>query len=359
MSEQYSLELLKSLSEAHGVSGFEEDVRTLFARELAECGELSSDRNGSIFCSSGEGPVVMMAGHMDEVGFMVQNVTPDGFVQFVPIGGWWPHTLLSQRVSIRTREGRFIPGVIGSKPPHFLGEAQRNAVLPVDSMFIDVGAESRDQAIHGFGIHLGDPVAPEVRFMATENPHRYVGKAFDNRAGMAAVIEAMKILSREGHPNRLVAAGTVQEEVGTRGAKTAGAAVRPDCVLVLEAPPADDTPGFALSESQGRLGGGVQIRLFDPTAIMNPRLAALAERVAEESEIPFQLTVRRSGGTDAGAFHVYGEGVPCVVLGMPTRYIHAHQGLMDVRDYRAMVDLTVALARALDRETVDALTRYL
>lgn len=186
-----------------------------------------------------------------------------------------------------------------------------------------------------------------------------MGKAFDNRAGLSVMIEAFKTLCREGHPNTLIAAATVQEEVGTRGAKTAGVAMRPDCVIVLEGPPADDTPGFTVADSQGALGGGVQIRLFDPTAITNPRLAALAEKTAADAGIPFQLTVRRSGGTDAAALHLSGRGVPTIVLGIPTRYIHAHNGVLDLRDYRAAVELTVALVRALDREAVEALTHYL
>ncbi len=130
-------------------------------------------------------------------------------------------------------------------------------------------------------------------------------------------------------------------------------------MLVLEGPPADDTPGFSAVDSQGSLGKGVQLRLFDPTAITNPRLAALAEDVATQCGIPFQLTVRRSGGTDAGALHISGRGIPCIVLGIPTRYIHAHRGVLDMRDYKAAVELTVALARALDAEAVKALTDYL
>lgn len=353
-------ELLEKFSEAHGISGHEDEVRNLVAGELAGCGEFSTDGSGCLFCTNGDsGPRVMLAAHMDEIGFLVQNITGNGFLQLVGIGGWWPHTLLSQRVLVKTRSGRSIQGVIGSKPPHFLPEGQRNSVMSMEALFVDVGAESAEQARNEFGIHLGDPVVPDVKFTSLENPFRVMGKAFDNRAGLSVMIEAFKTLCREGHPNTLIAAATVQEEVGTRGARTAGAAMRPDCVIVLEGPPADDTPGFTLPDSQGVLGGGVQIRLFDPTAITNPRLAALAEEAAVKAGIPFQLTVRRSGGTDAGALHLSGKGVPCIVLGIPTRYIHAHNGVLDLRDYCAAVELTVALARSLDHEAVEALTHYL
>jgi len=161
------------------------------------------------------------------------------------------------------------------------------------------------------------------------------------------------------HPNRLVLCGTVQEEVGLRGAKTAAQVAKPDVVLVLEAPPADDSPGFPRGESQGSLGGGVQIRMYDPTAIANPRLAALAIQVAKAEGIPHQITVRRSGGTDAGAFHVANEGIPSLVLGVPTRYIHSHNGIVDLNDYVAMVDLVIALTKRLDQATVAGLTTYL
>lgn len=359
MTENYSLNLLKTLSEAYGISGHEADIRKICATELVNCGEYSCDKTGSFFCSRGEGRTVMLAAHMDEVGMMVQNITAEGFVQFVGIGGWWTHTLPSQKMVIVTAGGKRIPGIVGSRPPHFLSEAQRNALQPMDALFIDIGAETREQAMNEMGVRLGDPIIPDVKFSPTAHPHRYVGKALDDRVGLAAMIEAVKLLSDKALSCRLVAAATVQEEVGVRGAKTAGTKIQPDCAIILEAPPADDTPGFALSESQGKMGKGVQIRLYDPTAIMNPRWVKLIRETAEKAEIPFQMTVRRSGGTDAGALHLVGEGVPCVVLGVPARYIHAHHGMMDMRDYRAMVDLLVAVVQALNTEEIDGLTRYL
>ena len=187
----------------------------------------------------------------------------------------------------------------------------------------------------------------------------YMAKAFDNRVGMAGAIQAGQMLADSSRPNRIILAGTVQEEVGLRGAKTAAVHSRPDVAIILEGPPADDTPGFSRADSQGRLGGGVQIRLFDPSAIMNPRLAELAIRTAKEEGIPHQVTVRRSGGTDAGSFHLSQSGVPCVVLGVPARYIHSHNAVIDVNDYLHMVALASALVRRLDEETVKGLTRFL
>ncbi|MFT4177221.1 MAG: M42 family metallopeptidase [Luteolibacter sp.] len=355
-----ALSLLQELTEAHSVSGHEDEVRAIFVNELEDCGTLATDRSGSVFCEIGDaGPRVLVAGHMDEVGFMVQNITHDGFIQFVNLGGWWEHNLLAQRVEIRTRRGDKILGVISSKPPHFLGEAQRKVVMPLDQMYIDIGADSRRDAVEGFGISLGDPIAPVSAFTPMAREDWFMAKAFDNRVGMAGTIQTGQILSSTSHPNRLILCGTVQEEVGLRGAKTAANFAKPDVAIILEGPPADDTPGFSRADSQGRLGGGVQIRLFDPTAIANPRLAELTAKVAHAEKIPCQLTVRRSGGTDAGSFHLANEGIPTIVLGTPARYIHSHQSIIDVNDYLAMLALTIALVRKLDRETVESLTRFL
>lgn len=355
-----AISLLRELTEAHSVSGHEDEVRAIFVDELQECGELSADRNGSVFCETGDdGPRVLVAGHMDEVGFMVQNITPDGFLQFVGIGGWWEHNLLSQRVEILTRGGEKILGVVASRPPHFLPEAQRRQVMTIDQMFIDIGAESRRDVVENYGISLGDPIAPVAVFTPLVKEDYFMAKAFDNRVGMAGTIQAGQILSQSAHPNRLILCGTVQEEVGLRGAKTAAHFSKPDVAIILEGPPADDTPGFARSDCQGRLGGGVQIRMFDPSAITNPRLARLAIETAEAEGIPHQVTVRRSGGTDAGSFHLANDGVPSIVLGVPARYIHSHNAIIDVNDYLHMLSLTIALVRKLDQEAVTRLVTYL
>ncbi len=355
-----AVSLLRELTEAHSVSGHEDEVRAIFRRELDGCGDFSCDRNGSVFCEmAGEGPRVLIAGHMDEVGFLVQNVTMDGFLQIVNVGGWWEHNLLSQRVEIRTRGGGKVLGVIASKPPHFLTAEQRKQVISLDQMFVDVGAESRKDVLENLHIEIGDPVAPISRFTAMARPDHFMAKAFDNRVGMAGAIQAGQILAKSARPNRLILCGTVQEEVGLRGAKTAAHFSRPDVAIILEGPPADDLPGSSRADCQGRLGGGVQIRISDPSAIANPRLAKLAIDTAREGKIPHQVTVRRSGGTDAGAFHLANSGIPSIVLGVPARYIHSHNGIIDVNDYLNMLRLTVALATKLDAAAAAGLVDFL
>ncbi|WP_240610558.1 M42 family metallopeptidase [Rubritalea profundi] len=339
--------------------GYEDEVRDIFIEELVSVGDLSSDRMGGVYCERGQGPKILLAGHMDEIGFRVQNITPDGFIKFLPVGGWWAHTLLSQRVEVKTRSGAKVLGVIASKPPHFLPESERSKVMALGALFIDVGAASREEVERDFGIQLGDPIAPETEFTAMQKRDYYMAKAFDNRVGMACAIQTVQELSDEELPNTLIACGTVQEEVGLRGAKVAAVKVQPDVAIVLEGPPADDAPGFPKSEAQGRLGGGVQIRMQDPTAIMNPRLVELVVETAEREGIRYQLTMRTSGGTDAGSFHQSNEGVPSIVLGTPARYIHSHNGIIDINDYLEMVKLSLALVRRLDAETVAGLTQYL
>ncbi|MGJ8677511.1 MAG: M42 family metallopeptidase [Akkermansiaceae bacterium] len=360
------IELLRELTEAHAAPGFEDEVRAIFADELENTGDISTDGNGSVFCeniTSDEcalaGPRVLITGHMDEVAFRVQSITQDGFLKFVPLGGWWSHVLLAQRVMVRTWNGNKILGVISSTPPHFLADSDKSKVMSIEQMYIDIGAKNRVEVESKFGIRIGDPILPQTNFSAMHDKDLFMAKAFDNRVGMACTIQASQELALTGHPNALIACGTVQEEVGVRGAVTAAVHAKPDVAIILEGAPADDTPGFNISESQGIMGRGVQIRMQDPTAIMNPALVDLVVRVAEENGIPYQLTVRRSGGTDARAFQLAGTGVPTIVLATPSRYIHSHNSIINIRDYLSMVELSIALVQKLDQNEVDALTAYL
>ena len=351
--------LLKRFTEAHGPSGFEGEVREIFVKELEGVGRFSTDRTGSVVCDlGGKGPRVMLEAHMDEVGFRVQSIGPKGFLQLIAVGGWWPHVVLAQQLVVKTKKGKKIVGVVGSKPPHFLPEAERSRVMSLESMFVDVGATSREE-VAAMGIRVGDPVAPRTSFEPMGRKGRYLSKAFDNRVGMAAVVEAGQKLGRLKRSNRVLLAGSVQEEIGLRGARTLARHAKPDVAVILEGTPADDTPGFRPDESQATVEGGVQIRMHDPSAIMNPRLAELAVETAEKEKIPHQLAVRRGGGTDAGEMHLSGEGVPSVVLGVPARYIHSHNSIIDLADYRAMVDLSVALIRRLTARQATKLVEYL
>lgn len=349
-----SVELLEALTQADAVPGFEDEVRELFKRELTGKGELLADRTGSIVCKktgTSERPHVMLDCHLDEVGFIIQHVTSQGFLKFLPLGGWWSHSLPAQRVRVHGRSGAHV-GVIGTTPPHFIPKERRGQVLEIKDMFIDIGCATREEA-EALGIRVGSWAVPISPFTHLSDERLLLAKAFDNRVGCALAIESIREVGE--HPNTLFASGSAQEEVGLRGTRTAAAVVNPDVAIVLEGPPADDTLGFSPEESQGALGAGVQIRAYDPSMVANPRLVDLAIDTARDADVPHQVTVRASGGTNAGQIHLHARGVPSIVLGVPARYIHAHTSIINLDDYRAALRLTIALAERLDEKTVGAL----
>ncbi len=354
--------LLKLYSETPGASGNEELVRKVFCQEL-QGHVFSADRTGCVLAAREEDPVegprVMLTAHMDEVGFMVQNITKTGFIEIVPLGGWWPHVVLAQGVTLMASRGRVIPGCVASIPPHQLGEGAAAKVMPLDKMSIDIGAESREQATEEFGVQLGDSIVPATKFQQLAHPDRYLGKAFDNRVGMALLTQSMRALAGEKLSNRLLGVATVQEEVGCRGAVTASALAKPDVALVLEGPPADDTPGMNRDDAQGALGAGVQIRIMDPRALSSRRLVEFVVAQAKAAGIAHQVTVRRGGGTDASSIHLHDQGVPSIVLGVPTRYIHSHHSILQITDCLEAMKLIDVLVRALDAEAVKGLTDFL
>lgn len=356
-NRQTAIELLSKLAVAHGTSGRETAVRKIFREEL---GSAETDRLGNVYFEkrgSATHPRIMVSGHMDEVGFVVQAITRSGLIKFLPVGGWWSHTLLAQRVRILTRAGTEVLGVIGAKPPHFLSDAEREKLLKIEDMVIDVGALSGGDVRERFGIGLGDPIVPESPFTPMHNPDFLLCKAFDNRVGMAITIHALKLLRDMDHPGTAIGVGTVQEEFGVRGGQTIGATVKPDAAIVLEGTPADDFPGIPEDERQGAVGHGVQIRVQDPSAILDPVFVAHAVAVAESGEIPHQVAVRKSGATDARAIQTHDRGVPTVVLGVPARYIHTHNGIIHMDDYLSALRLVLALLKSLDSKTCEGLGR--
>ncbi len=342
---------LSMYSNARAISGFEDEVRDLLEQELKGCGSIHREACGNIVCERDDdyaaSPGVALVAHMDEIGFLVQGITPDGFLTIVPIGGWWNHTLPSQRVLVQPRAARgknWIPGQICTLPPHLLPESQRSQVMPTDALAVDIGASCAKDVL-ALGIRVGCPIVPDVIMQSLAFEHRYMGKAFDNRIGVCCMAEVMRRLAEEEAelPYAVAAVGTVQEELGTRGARALE--YKAKLHIILEGPPADDSLGQSGTCRQGVLGGGVQIRLFDPTHLTPPELADWVQRVAEEEGIAHQVTVRRSGGTDAAASYTNWGGRPAIVLGVPVRYIHSHNGIFDERDAAACVELCLALVK--------------
>jgi endoglucanase len=357
MAGERSIELLRSLSEAAGPPGAEDEVRAIVHRTLEPVGPIRHDRLGSVLCerrgSSGT-PRVVLDSHLDEVGFLVQSVSDEGKLSLVPLGTWWSHVLLGQRVDILAERGR-VAGVIGATPPHFLSADARKSLLSLDDMYVDLGASSRAD-VAAAGVAVGDPIVPHTRFQAMPVDDVVSGKAFDDRVGVALMCETMLALGDRDHPNTVIGVGAVQEELGSRGAGTATELSRPDVAIVLEGTPADDVPGK--SQRQGAMGRGPQVRLFDPTAVANRRLAKFCCSVAEECEIEIQVAVRKTGGTDAATIHRSGAGVPAVVIGVPVRYIHSHVSLLHMEDYRSARSLLLELVARLDTERVATFARF-
>ncbi len=350
--------MLKELTETVGVSGHEEDVSQVMERHLRGLGQISHDRLGSLICKKTgkeNGPSIMMAAHMDEVGFMVKDVTKEGFLTFLPIGAWWGHVALAQRVFLRTSKGDFV-GIIGSKPPHELQEEEKKKVLDFKAMFIDAGASGSFDLKKRLGVRPGDPVVPFSPFTIMGNKRLYMAKAWDDRMGCAVIIEAFKKLKRVRHPNVVYGVGTVQEEVGLRGAQTSVAAVKPDVGLALDVSISHDTPGGAEARSE-KLGAGAAIVVYDGSMIPNVRLRDLAVDVAEKKGIPYHFAYLERGGTDCGKIHLHDRGVPSLTLGVPTRYIHSHTAIIDRKDLEALTRLVTELVKRLDAKTVKTLTR--
>lgn len=348
--------LLKELCEGFGPPGHETEIAGMMKKHLRGLGEVTQDGLGSIICKkkgTSDQPRMLVAGHMDEVGFMVKGITPEGFIKFLPMGGWWGHVVLAQRVRIRTRKGDVI-GVVGSKPPHELQEEERRKVLELKDMFIDVGATSYFDVRKKLGIRPGDPIVPESGFDVMANPRLYLAKALDNRVGCGLVVDMLRGLKEARHPNTVYGVATTMEEVGLRGAQTAVASVKPQVAIAVDVGIAHDTPG-SMGDGDEKLGAGVGILVYDATLIPNVGLRDLAVEICEKQKIPFHLGTVERGGTDAGRFHVYDTGIPSLVIFIPTRYIHSHATIMDRKDYDAGVRLLVELAKRLDTKTVGGL----
>jgi putative aminopeptidase FrvX len=353
MNEQ-TLELFKTLTELQGAPGNEHLVRKFMKEQLVQYSdEIVQDKLGSIFgVKKGDvnGPTIMVAGHMDEVGFMVTGVTDNGMIRFQTLGGWWSQVLLAQRVQIMTDNGPVI-GVIGSIPPHLLDEAKRSKPMEISNMLIDIGADDREDA-ERIGIRPGQQIVPICPFTPMANPKKILAKAWDNRYGCGLAVELLKELKDEKLPNLLYSGATVQEEVGLRGAQTAANMINPDIFFALDASPANDMSGD--KKEFGQLGKGTLLRILDRSMVTHRGMREFVLDTAETNKIPYQYFISQ-GGTDAGRVHTSNEGVPSAVIGICSRYIHTAASIVHVDDYAAAKELLVKLVKACDKTTVESI----
>lgn len=341
---------LKEISEVPGPSGFERRVRELMMNRLSGQCEVLEDRIGSvIFKREGQndGPSVMIAAHMDEIGFLVKAVTKEGFLKFVTLGGWWEQVMLGQRVTVMSANGD-IPGIIGSKPPHILSAEERKKMVTKREMYIDIGAADQKDAEERLGVTPGIPAVPFAPFTPMANADLLVGKAWDDRVGCAVLTEVLGRLGKISHPNTVYGVGTVQEEVGCRGAKTSADVIMPQVAFAVDTCIAGDTPGVSEDQAAAKLGAGVAICIYDASMIPHVKLRDFVLDTARTAQIPFQLEFSEGGGTDGGRIHLHAQGVPSIVLAVPTRYIHSHNGIISRKDYDAAVKLLLQLIQKLD-----------
>lgn len=351
---QKTLQLFKTLTELPGAAGNEHLVRQFMREQLGQfADEVVQDKLGSIFgVKRGDenGPTVMVAGHMDEVGFMVTSITNNGMIRFQTLGGWWSQVLLAQRVQIITNNGPVI-GVIGSIPPHLLDEAKRSKPMEITNMLIDIGADNREDA-EKIGIKPGQQVVPICPFTPMANEKKILAKAWDNRYGCGLAVELLEEVKDEKLPNILYSGATVQEEVGLRGARTAANMINPDIFFALDASPANDMSGD--KNEFGQLGKGTLLRIYDRSMVTHRGMREFVLDTAETNNIPYQYFISQ-GGTDAGSVHLSNEGVPSAVIGICSRYIHTHASIVHVDDYAAAKELLVKLVKSCDRTTVEAI----
>ena len=340
------IRLFASLSDAFGPPGKEKEVREILASELEEyADDVKTDKLGNIFFHhhGRDGcPKVMLAAHMDEVAFMVTFIEKDGFLRFHTLGGITSNIMPGQMILLRGGKGD-LRGIIGTKPPHIAREEERKKVVPMEDLFIDIGADSVEEAEEK-GIEIGTTGVFDVAF--TELGRGYVrGKAFDDRAGCTVLAEVFKAL-RDSECN-LVGVGTIQEEMGLRGARTAAWQVDPDYALALEGTFAADVPGSRPDRVSARLRGGPVVTIADRTIVAHPAVLKALTKVGKEKSIPFQFKKVPMGGTDAGAIHLTKAGVPSGVVAVPCRYIHGPASVTHIDDLRNTIALVTEFVKAI------------
>ncbi|MEM1539081.1 MAG: M42 family metallopeptidase [Candidatus Bathyarchaeia archaeon] len=342
------VETLEKLSNACGVAGREEEVKSLVKDLLRPyVDEIKEDKLGNVIGVKwgGENALkVMLAAHMDEIGLLVKTISKEGFIQFAKMGGIDDRILLAQKVIVHTEKGA-LHGIVGSKPPHIQKEEERKKVMAYDELFIDIGAESQEEA-KKMGVKVGDPISFDIKFTRA-GKDAVIGKAFDDRVGCAVMIETMKQL--ENVKCTVYAVGTVQEELGLRGAATAAFGIYPDVGIALDVTVAGDVPGVKEIEAPVKMRKGPSITVADYGLVTHPKVLRLLVDVAEENNIPYQLEAGLQGSTDAARISLTKEGVPSGVISIPTRYIHSPASLVSLKDLNDAVKLTVEAIKRIPK----------
>ena len=342
------MELMKELCLAPGVSGSEEEVAKIIARELKDVADsIETDSMGNLIVTKKgdkKAPKVMLAAHMDEIGLMVRYIDDNGFIKFSTIGGINDQMLMNQTVTVHSSVGENVIGVIGSKPPHITKPEERKKVVPFDEMFIDIGAKDKEEAEKM--VRVGDVMTFNSIF--AEYPNNLVmGKAIDNRAGCYVLIEVFKRINTKA---TVYCVGTVQEEVGLKGAKTVSFRLNPDLAFALDVTLSGDHPGIKPDEAPVVMGEGPSVILADASGrgiLTQKSVKDMLIKAGDENDIPYQLEVSDGGTTDGTSIHLTREGIPTGVLSVPTRYIHTPVSLCSMDDVENTIQLIVEVINSL------------
>jgi putative aminopeptidase FrvX len=351
-----NLSRIRRICDANGISGFEDEVVATIRTEAEGLGKIQEDSLRNLYLHrSGNDinlPTVLLDAHTDEVGFMVKAIRDNGMLEFIPIGGWVTTNIPAHKVRVQTADGRVVSGIISSKPPHYMSEAERKSTPEISSLFIDIGCSSRDEVL-ALGVDIASPVIPEAQCSYNEDTSLLFGKAFDCRLGCSTIIDVLEDLKDEQLKVNLVAGFASQEEVGCRGAQLTARKVKPDVAICFEGSPADDTflPAY---QQQTKVGKGPMLRFIDSRMITNPRFQRFALDMAQKEGIPVQKGVRDGGATNASALHLAEQGIPTIVIGIPVRYAHTHWGVASMVDIDASIALARAILTNLDKAVIDA-----
>lgn len=332
------MELLKKLTSATGISGREEDVRSLIIKEMKPLVDrVTSDVMGNVIGHrKGKNATrLVLAAHMDEIGFIVNHVDDKGFLRILPVGGFDPRTLMAQKVVVHGKKD--LSGVIGSKPVHVLSEEEKKKVLKVEDYFIDLGLPGdRVKKL----VSVGDPVTWHRDF--TDLGDCLTSKAFDDRVGVFVMLEALRKIKGKPLQVELYAVATVQEEVGVRGATTSAIGLDPDIGIAVDITLANDVPGPSEHEQITRLGEGAAVKVMDGLSISNPKLVAHLKEISKKRKIKIQIEILPRGGTDAGALQRAGSKAAVTTISIPTRYAHSTVETIHKKDVQACIDLLAA-----------------
>ncbi|CAM3400269.1 M42 family metallopeptidase [Legionella longbeachae] len=347
---------LAKLTDLAGASGFEKSVRDVVKQQWQQSmSRVTVDGMGNLiglYKDNPQGPNVLLMAHMDEVGYMVESITPDGFLKIIPLGGIPASVIFAQRWTVSTPNGPIL-AYSGMDSTHLIEEPKKNKLPAVNAVFLDIGAETKEQAETQFNVRPGLQVTPASQFSPLSE-NRYLAKALDDRLGLALIGDVLESIKNKQHPNQLFTAATVQEEVGLRGASTVFNSTHPDVTINVEVGIADDYPALiAARKGKIALGKGLTLFVYDRSMIPHQELLSWILDLAKKNNIQVQLESEIGYGQDGSKVQGSGSGVPSINIGVPIRYAHQQAGVFDKRDYDQAVKLISLIVTHLNQNAVD------